>query len=261
VKQIAMKCFKLQEACVTMTGMSPLPETSDHGENVPDEHTNGPISPAGHGEESGGATASAEPADTAEPAGIDAALIDAVRAEVVTVGLPRTTATAVAHRAGISRVTLYRRAGGVERLVLNAITQEMADIITPLRRALPDRSGRDRAIILAFGLMEAFAASPFLNALVVAHRGLLEPYLTEHLGSSQRAMIDAMLPELERGITDGSIAPGEPRVLATVLLHALTPFATAERLLDGEIGRAAVQAQLHRLISGYLAASSEEDPS
>ena len=63
--------------------------------------------------------------------------------------------------------------------------------------------------------------SAFVLRIVGSDPGLLEPYLTDHLGASQRALLAAAAPELERGMVDGSIRRADPEVMGTVLLLSL----------------------------------------
>lgn len=186
----------------------------------------------------------------------DERLLRAVREEVLAVGLRRVTATSVARRAGLARVTLYRRGGGVKRLILSALTLEAEAVVRSSLRDLPEGTGLERTTELCLRLMRDVGASDFLQAVITVDPRLVEPYLTDHLGASQRALVRAVRPELERGIADGSIVVEDPQVLAVVLLHALTPFAMASRLTRVELGQQRVREQIVRLIGGYLAPST-----
>ena len=54
----------------------------------------------------------------------------------------RATATSIAKRAGVSRMTVYRRGGGVKQLVLDALSREFD---TLLRQALVDAAAGSSA--------------------------------------------------------------------------------------------------------------------
>ncbi|GAB78949.1 transcriptional regulator, TetR family [Austwickia chelonae] len=191
---------------------------------------------------------------------VEKRLLQAVREEILVVGLHRTTATAVARRAGVARVTLYRRSGGIRRLALSAVTIEAGEIVDHARIDLPGDTGLERTVEMSLRIIRAIAGSSLLQAIRTADLTLFEPYLTDHLGSSQRALMKAILPEIRCGLADGSIADGDPHALAVTLLHALTPFATAEGITRTEIGPEATEAQLRRLISGYLATPTPHTP-
>lgn len=179
-------------------------------------------------------------------------LLAAVRAEVIEAGIDKVSATSVARRAGLARITLYRRGGDVKRLILSAVTVEAESVISAARCGLPEGTGRARLVELAVRLVRGVAGSEFVGAIVRGNPGLLEPYLTDHLGSSQRALLAAAGPELARGMADGSIRPADARVVGTVLLQALTPFAVAASIAERELGEDVVDRELRRLVDGYL---------
>lgn len=185
----------------------------------------------------------------------DERLLAAVRAEVIEVGLHKLSATSVARRAGVARITLYRRGGDVKRLVLSALTKEIDDIIASARRGLPgpDRaSARGRLVELAVRLVTGVAESELVRAIVGSDLRLLEPYFTDHLGASQRDLLAAVAPDLARGTADGSVRHADPEVLAMVLLQALTPFAVGSRLQAQAMGADVVTLEIRRLVDGYL---------
>ncbi|HST43382.1 MAG TPA: helix-turn-helix domain-containing protein, partial [Conexibacter sp.] len=64
----------------------------------------------------------------------DDALLDATRACVLAVGVRRTTVTDVARRAGVSRMTLYRRYPDVTSLIQALMTREFSAIIEDVDR-------------------------------------------------------------------------------------------------------------------------------
>ena len=179
-------------------------------------------------------------------------LLAAVREEVLAVGLDRVSATSVARRAGVARITLYRRGGDVKRLILSALTLETEAVIARASCDLPEICGRARVVELTTRLMQGVNRSPFVSHLMQADTTLLDPYFTSHLGASQRALLAAGEPELIRGMADGSIRQERPEVLATVLLQALTPFVRAASITKLELGDDVVEQEVRRLIDGYL---------
>ncbi|MCA0438114.1 MAG: TetR/AcrR family transcriptional regulator [Actinobacteria bacterium] len=199
-------------------------------------------------------------APSAEPDASRERLLEAVRAEVVESGLDKLSATSVARRAGLARITLYRRGGDVKRLALTALTRETETIIVRATRDLPDGSGRDRLVELALRLVKGVAASDFVRALVGGDTTLLAPYLTEHLGTSQRALVAAATPDLQRGMGDGSVRRADHHTIGTVLVQALTPFALGSGVAVGELGQPVVDAEIRRLVDGYLRPSEAPAP-
>ena len=78
--------------------------------------------------------------DTAELS-TDDALLAAVRDEVLAYGVRRATATSIAHRAGVSRVTVYRRGGGIRQL-LDALVAEFRNAVEEVTALVPRSSRR-----------------------------------------------------------------------------------------------------------------------
>ena len=66
-----------------------------------------------------------------EPAGNG--LLDAARACVLAVGVRRTTFSDVARRAGVSRMTLYRRFPDLETLLSALMTHEFGRVVSEAR--------------------------------------------------------------------------------------------------------------------------------
>src|SRR6187200_486558 len=69
----------------------------------------------------------------------DEALLDAARESIVAVGWRRSTLTDVARRAGVSRMTIYRRWPDMQTLLADLMTREWAGLVevgdgTPLER-------------------------------------------------------------------------------------------------------------------------------
>src|SRR5512142_838010 len=64
--------------------------------------------------------------NTSDP---DDALLDAARAGIVAVGWKRSTLTDVARRAGVSRMTIYRRWPDMQTLLADLMTREWAGVV------------------------------------------------------------------------------------------------------------------------------------
>src|SRR3954452_5205447 len=95
------------------------------------------------------------------------AVLDAVRDCVLAVGVRRTTLTDVARRAGVSRMTLYRRWPDVRSLVGDLMTREWIDVATA---AMPEpRSDGQTRTLIVDGLVagiEAFRAHPLFRKII-----------------------------------------------------------------------------------------------
>src|SRR3712207_1054015 len=75
----------------------------------------------------------------------DGGLLDAARECVLAVGVPRTTFSDVARRAGVSRMTLYRRFPDLEALLAALMTREFGRLVREEREAAGAAAGSCRA--------------------------------------------------------------------------------------------------------------------
>jgi AcrR family transcriptional regulator len=182
----------------------------------------------------------------------DFALLDAARACVLAVGVRRTTFSDVARRAGVSRMTLYRRFGDLEALLAALMTSEFGRLIATAREhaaALP--TTRERVVATVVHGARALAEDPLFGRLVDLDPELLLPYVTVRLGGVQRIAVAGTAEDLEAGAGDGSVrSDAAPAVLAAgieLMVRGFVLAAHAERdpALDP-------WAELSRAVDGYL---------
>lgn len=148
-------------------------------------------------------------------------VLDAVRDCVLAVGVRRTTLTDVARRAGVSRMTLYRRWPDVRSLVGDLMTREWIAVATgamPERR--PDMTARE---LLTVGLVDAvrdFVAHPLFRKILDVDPELLLPYVLDRRGASQEALLELLADALREGHDDGSVrrAPVERQARSVLLI-------------------------------------------
>jgi AcrR family transcriptional regulator len=131
------------------------------------------------------------------------------------VGVRRTTLTDVARRAGVSRMTVYRRFPDVTALVQSLMTREFVALINDARESAPqDANARERfAASFAEGVRRLSEHTLFRRILDV-DPDLLLPYAVQRYGAFQRAALAAFAAELEAGIAEGSIREADPELLA-----------------------------------------------
>ena len=187
---------------------------------------------------------------------LDDALLAAVRDEVLAYGVRRATAASIAARAGVSRVTLYRRVGPgatVRTLILDALSTEFERVLLTAAAESADAGDtRARLVATAQRAVRALGEAPLVHALLQHDPELLLPYLVDRLGRSQRAALTVFAVQLTEGITDGSVRPLDVDVASTVLLHLLTPFVISAAVVREGADEAAVHAELGRLLDAYL---------
>jgi hypothetical protein len=94
---------------------------------------------------------------------------------------------------------------------------------------------------------------PLIERILELDGELLVPYLVHRLGSSQRAILDAVAHEIAAGQDDGSIRSGDPRVLAFTVFLVTQSFVISARIAEAEHGREAVLAELEHTLHRSLA--------
>ncbi len=187
----------------------------------------------------------------------DDALLDATRACVLAVGVRRTTVTDVARRAGVSRMTLYRRFPDVGSLISALMTREFTALGEEVKRAaaeLPD--ARARLVEDAVQGADRLTRNPLFLRIVDVDPELLLPYVTTRLGSFQRLVVADFEQQVRDGVTEGSIEASDPVIVARSIELALRGFVLQTLAEGAEAAREPELAELRRLLDRYLAPTS-----
>ncbi|GAA4073190.1 TetR/AcrR family transcriptional regulator [Streptomyces shaanxiensis] len=185
------------------------------------------------------------------------AVLDAVRDCVLAVGVRRTTLTDVARRAGVSRMTLYRRWPDVRSLVGDLMTREWVAVATG---AMPERRpGTDTRALIVDGLVagvEAFRAHPLFQKIVDVDPELLLPYVLDRRGASQEALIALLADALREGHADGSVRAGHAERQARAVLLIVQSFTLSLRTMtdedDPDLNSGAFLAELRSILERTL---------
>ena len=184
----------------------------------------------------------------------DEKLLTATREAVIVHGVRRTTANDIAERAGVSRMTFYRRMGSVENAVLQALTREFRFHADTVRTSTPAGSGREQLVHFAVESLRVFAISPLLASIGERDPEFLIPYVTDRFGSSQQLILEQIDSLIALGTQDGSIESGPGT--ATTLLLALQGVALSAKVLL-KLGTFEENlAEVRRMLERYLAPGS-----
>ena len=142
-------------------------------------------------------------------------MLEAARACVLAVGVRRTTFSDVARRAGISRMTLYRRFPDLETLLSTLMTWEFGRVIDDAREAgAATGSCREQAAAMVASAARRLHEDPLFARLLDVDPELLLPYVTVRLGGMQRMAVAGLAAELDAGRGDGSVRDGDAEMLA-----------------------------------------------
>lgn len=181
-------------------------------------------------------------------------LLDATRAAVLAVGPRRTTLSDVARRAGVSRMTVYRQVPDVTSLLTQLMTRELVALLTAARAAVDEEaSGRAQLVECALSVVDRLPNEPLFRRVVEVDPQLLLPYLTERLGSTQRAALDVIHDLVVAGQADGSIRCADPDALSWTVLLAVSAFVVSSPILTAEADPATIHGELRQLLDAGLA--------
>ncbi|MFC5803235.1 TetR/AcrR family transcriptional regulator [Streptomyces formicae] len=185
------------------------------------------------------------------------AVLDAARDCVLAVGVRRTTLTDVSRRAGVSRMTLYRRWPDVRTLVGDLMTREWIALAVSAMPA-PDPAAPTRARLVG-GLVAgvaAFRAHPLFHKIADVDPELLLPYVLDRRGASQDALLGLITGALAEGHADGSVRVAHLDLQARSLLLVVQSFTLSLRTMtdeaDPELTDAAFLEELRTLLERTL---------
>lgn len=161
------------------------------------------------------------------------AVLDAARDCVLAIGVRRTTLTDIARRAGVSRMTLYRRWPDVRTLVGDLMTREWLALATEV---VSETSGdaRTRLVDTLVTGTRRIREHPLFRKIVEVDPERLLPYLVTRLGASQTAYLRLIEAELIAGHADGTVRVGVPARQARSVLLIVQSFALSLPTMTGE---------------------------
>src|SRR5438105_4668514 len=184
----------------------------------------------------------------------DAAVLEAARECVATVGVKRTTVADVARRAGASRMTVYRLFPDASTLWSTLLTREFVDVIRDAEAGAAHlATARERLVETTAAVVTRVAADPVVRKVLELDPDLLVPYIVDRLGQSQRIAVTEFRRFLHEGQADGSIRPVDDKVVAYCLQLVVGSFVLAARVTEQEADPAAVAGELRRMLDAYLA--------
>ncbi len=199
--------------------------------------------------------------DTRAGASADDAYLDAARKMILEVGWSRTRLTDIARRAGVSRMTLYRRWPDMQSMLADLMTREWGRALgETVARAQSDDTADTRTRLTrgVVATVRALRTNPLLRRIVELDPERLLPYLLERRGRSQEQIATLLANLVRAGQQDGSVRDGDPDHLARTVLLACHGFTLSAHTMVGETGDdrdadvSAYDAELAELVERYL---------
>ncbi|KWX10863.1 TetR family transcriptional regulator, partial [Carbonactinospora thermoautotrophica] len=169
-------------------------------------------------------------------------VLDAARACVLAVGVRRTTLTDVARRAGVSRMSLYRRWPDVRSLVADLMTREWLAIAEATR--VDAGTARQRVVGWLTAGTRALRDHPLFRKIVDVDPELLLPYVLDRRGTSQEALLAMIEKALRDGHADGSVRAGDPGLQARAVLLTAQSFVLSGRTVTDACTEDALDTEL-----------------
>jgi AcrR family transcriptional regulator len=174
----------------------------------------------------------------------EAPYLDAARDSILAVGWRRTTLTDVARRAGVSRMTIYRRWPDMQSLLADLLVREW---------------GRHVAGVLDGGVAAGAATvvrrlrdDELFRRIVEVDPELLLPYLLDRRGRNQDRLLELLTTALDDGRRKGTVRTGDPALMARTLLLALQGFVVSHRTM-ADVPADALEREMTELVERYLA--------
>ena len=189
----------------------------------------------------------------------ESAILDAAAGCVLAFGVRRTSLSDIARRAGVSRPTVYRRWPDLRALVADLMTRELATVFAAAAAdtLAADAAGapgtvRERAIRQFLAAAAELRSHPLLAKIIQVDPELLQPYIFERLGASQRMALGFIAERVRAGQRDGSIRPGDEAAMSVTVLLSLQAQILSARTTDGLVSPARRDAEAAELLDRYL---------
>lgn len=184
-------------------------------------------------------------------------IVEAAMDVMTDLGPTRMTMAEVARRAGVSRMTVYRRYRSLGELVSAVLTAEIADVVAEVLAGTPSTGTvREQVVAESVGVVAALGDHTLLQRVLEVDPQSLLPLLVERIGSGQRLLREHLAARLATGMLerggDGSVRETDPHLLALVVLTMAQPFVVGMRPLRAEYPPDLLLAELSVALHRYL---------
>ncbi len=172
---------------------------------------------------------------------------------MLSVGVRRTTLTDIARRAGVSRMTVYRRFADVTSVMAALMTREFTALLGEVAKsAAVQPTVRGQLVASAVAGVRALQTNPLMTSVLERDPELLLPYLFERIGSTQRLIEAVLVARIEAGHRDGSIRPGDAAVQARAIFLTGQAFVISHQPATTDLTDAALLAEFETILNRAL---------
>jgi AcrR family transcriptional regulator len=180
-------------------------------------------------------------------------LLDAARDCVLAVGLRRTTLTDVARRAGVSRMTMYRRWPDMATLMADVMTREWSNLAVTAAAEAAGGTARERIVDTMVRGVRSLRRHPMFRRVIELDPEVLLPYLVDRRGSVQDAILEQTVAALRSAQPgDGSLRDTDPELLARTTMLTAHGFVVSAATMTDDVTEAALDDELRLLLDRYL---------
>lgn len=181
-------------------------------------------------------------------------LLDAASTQFETVGIARSTMNDITRRAGLARMTLYRRFANKQELVEATLLREAAWFLGDLQREIDAHDTVEAKLTEGFVFtVETLRDHDLLNRLLETEPEATVPYFTVQGGPLITAAAHFLADEVSRSLAD-SRSHEELLVVSEVTVRLVISFvlapSTAIDLDDPEVSRSFARTHLGPLLGG-----------
>lgn len=179
--------------------------------------------------------------------------LDAARDCVMAVGVRRTTFSDVARRAGVSRMTLYRRYPDLQSVLSALMARDLGAIVEDAEARMQNLpTARERLVQALVYAIRAMTGSALVLRILEVDPELLLPYAIDRVGETQRAALAVLERYVAAGQKDGSIRAGDPSAIAACVELTGRGFVFAARASERACDPASALAELGAMVGAYL---------
>lgn len=181
-------------------------------------------------------------------------ILDAATAQFESVGVARSTMNDITRRAGLARMTLYRRFANKQELVEAALLREAASFLSDLQRELDAHTTIEEKLTEGFAFtVQTLRDHDLLNRLLETEPESTVPHFTVAGGPLITAAAHFVAAEISRTIP-GSRSQEELLVVAEVTVRLMISFVLAPSVTidldDPQVSREFARAHLGPLLAG-----------
>jgi AcrR family transcriptional regulator len=186
---------------------------------------------------------------------IEDAVLDAARDCVLAYGVRRTTLSDVARRAGVSRMSIYRRWPDVRSLVADLMSREWHAVLVETATATRRRGSlRSRGVAQMVAVAAALREHPLLRKIREVDPEVLLPYMLDRRGASQDEMLAFIVEAVRAGQKEGSVRRGDAQRMGRAVLLTVQTFVLSSALATDKYDAAGLDTELAAVLDRYLTA-------